>query len=214
MKQANTFTRIAIFCKHPTPGKVKTRLAASIGEPEAAAIYKQLLDYTVDTAKSSGLPVSLWISPSDQKDWFQSHYPDVEILCQCDGHLGKRLQLAATTHHQRGEAWIFLGSDCPTLTEHDLVDTSKALQSHDVVIGPSQDGGYWMVAGKQPHPELWTDMPWSEPTLFQATIDVINHHNHRHLSMRQQSDMDTLEDLRRLQKSGKLPSEFNQWSHL
>lgn len=214
MKPTTPFTRIAIFCKHPTPGKVKTRLAASVGDRIAADIYQQLLHDTVRTAEDSGIAVSLWISPADKEPWFRARYPRVEILQQPEGDLGNRLASAASTHTRRGERWLFLGSDCPTLTVRDLHEAEKALDSRSIVLGPTDDGGYWLIGGDGEYPELWRGMPWSQASLFEETIRVIREQGLRPTPMRQQSDMDTLEDLRLLRKKGKLPPQFNQWTTL
>lgn len=153
---------LLIFIRNPVLGKVKTRLASSVGDAEALRVYQLLLERTRRAA--SGFGGERWLFYSDfvpagadawPGDLFQK-YP------QAAGALGERLEAA---FHQAFEAGagkvLVIGSDCPALDAALLEQAEQALDAADVVIGPTFDGGYYLLGLRQPSYALFQDIAWS-----------------------------------------------------
>ena len=155
--------QIAIFARWPEPGKAKTRLIPALGAEGAANLYRTLLELTVREARSSGLRFHLRViggEPQAFRDWLGS---DCDVRDQGDGDLGEKLTRVPTPG-------MMIGSDCPGLTAALLQEAAKALDTHEAVIGPADDGGYWLLGLRAPCPDLFTDMEWSTPQVFPETM--------------------------------------------
>ena len=154
---------IAIFARWPEPGKAKTRLIPALGEQGAADVYARLLEMTVHEARESGLPFHLRVTGDDParfKAWLGEN---LDVRDQGDGDLGAKLARVPVPG-------IMIGSDCPGLTAALLREAASVLPNRDAVIGPAQDGGYWLLGLKEPCPELFADMAWSTPEVFPETL--------------------------------------------
>jgi uncharacterized protein len=163
------FTRIAVFCKQPVPGRVKTRLAAVLGPAAACAVYEVLLRHTLSVVLDSGLPTVLCVDPPESVPWFAERCPWARIVPQCHGDLGERLSHASGCLQADGSALILIGSDCPGLSAGHLREAGLLLHDTPVVLGPSLDGGYWLLGLQRPVPALFASMPWSQKDLLKET---------------------------------------------
>lgn len=156
--------------KAPRLGTVKTRLAATHGEVEALRIYRWLVERQLSQIPAR-YEVTIYFSPDDAGEemerWLGStHRYEPQGL----GDLGDRLSRAAEQTFARGATGlIFLGGDCPYVTEIHLQSTATALSQVPVVIGPAEDGGYWSIALRQFYPPLFQDIPWSTEQVLQET---------------------------------------------
>ncbi len=184
--------RLIIFVKSPRPGFVKSRLAASIGPEAAAEAYRTLVNellinltipppscgrqfnkaLTPHSALRTPHSIQLHYTPDDAlaeiQPWLQ---PDWTASPQGSGTLGERMQRAfldAFAGSARRVALI--GSDCPTVSMRDVEEAWTALASHDLVLGPATDGGYWLIGLRRTHSELFEEMPWSTETVFDETL--------------------------------------------
>ncbi len=158
--------QLIIFVKAPRPGFVKTRLASAIGPEAAAAAYRVLAGAVFD--RFSTLPgVQLRFAPDDAlneiQPWLQ---PNWKAQPQGHGDLGQRMHRAFV--EANGPA-IVIGSDCPAVCESDIRDAATALRTHDVVLGPATDGGYWLIALNTPCPALFEGIEWSTNHVLKAT---------------------------------------------
>ncbi|MBB3033588.1 TIGR04282 family arsenosugar biosynthesis glycosyltransferase [Alteriqipengyuania lutimaris] len=154
---------IAIFARWPEPGKAKTRLIPALGEQGAADLYARLLELTVREARESGLPFHLRVTGDDPARFRELLGEDLDVRDQGDGDLGDRLARVPTPG-------IMIGSDCPGLTAALLREAATVLPNRDAVIGPAQDGGYWLLGLSEPCPQLFTNMAWSTPAVFAETL--------------------------------------------
>lgn len=163
MPDAAALARIVIFARWPEPGRVKTRLAQVYGDEGAAAIYRRLLDHTLEVARASGLRVELRVTGATVES-FRSHFgDDIAIAEQGDGDLGARLARVDPPA-------LVIGSDLPGLTSDLLREAASELASSEVVIGPARDGGYWLIGFRGPCPWLFDDMAWSTPQVLPETL--------------------------------------------
>ena len=154
--------RLIIFVKRPEPGRVKTRLAASIGPEAACRVYVELLEgLFTRLAVLSG--VELRVAPDDavttQTEWLRTGW---SLRPQGHGDLGERLKRGFQEAFAQGATRVLaIGSDCPYVESHHIADAFGRLAKNDVVIGPALDGGYWLIGMKHYRPEMFSGIDWS-----------------------------------------------------
>jgi len=165
-------TRLIVFIRAPQPGQVKTRLAAEIGADEACRAYRHLLSRLMPTLRSSNFSVELRHTPDsaagELTPWITSGW---DLAPQGEGDLGERLERAVRQSTRAGfTRTLIIGTDCPYLTSADLVDAGNALSANDIVIGPAEDGGYWLIGTCKHHAHLFQDIPWSTDEVLATTL--------------------------------------------
>ncbi len=156
---------IAIFARAPELGKVKTRLATSVGELAALETHRSLFARTIEVVAATGIAAEVWLD-GDPNTLPLRQFP---VRTQCDGDLGARMLHTITDVTRRGHRAIVIGSDCPVIDERYLHDASQSLETVDVVLGPVEDGGYVLIGMSRPHVGLFSDMAWSTPTVCAET---------------------------------------------
>jgi uncharacterized protein len=157
--------RVALFTRWPEPGKAKTRLIPALGADGAAALHKRLTERAVATVRSSGLPLevrSTGAAPQAFRDWLGE---DVTVVDQGEGDLGARLARAA-----EATPVLLLGADVPDVTAALLAEAAAGLASQPLVIGPAEDGGYWLLGLSVPMPQLFAGVAWGTETVFAETL--------------------------------------------
>jgi rSAM/selenodomain-associated transferase 1 len=187
---------LMIFVKNPEKGKVKTRLAKSVGDLEALLVYKKLLNYTVQVA--SGVPVSRQVWYSSFIDYKDSIDQGVfEKRLQEGDDLGARMKKAFARAFDEGfDRVLIIGSDCPGLTEEVILNAFNVLDSHQVVIGPSEDGGYYLLGMRKFIPDLFSDVNWSTETVYEKTVETVKNMGLSYSTLPVLNDIDTEADLR------------------
>ncbi|MGS1017067.1 TIGR04282 family arsenosugar biosynthesis glycosyltransferase [Allosphingosinicella humi] len=169
-------TRIVIFAKAPVPGRTKTRLIPALGAEGAAALARTMLADTVrEAAAAETGPVELCACPPpDHVDW-QGHLPDgrVELTAQGEGDLGARMARAVERVIAAEGPILLIGTDCPGLDRHGLVEAGRQLGKHDVVLYPTLDGGYVLIGLKRFDPSLFEGIAWGGATVTADTIQRI-----------------------------------------
>ena len=156
-------TRIVIFAKAPLPGRVKTRLIPALGPEGAARLAAGMLARTIEEALATGLDVELCGDP-DPAGWYQG--PPVAVSTQGQGDLGARLARAAS----RAQPLLLIGADCPALDRGRLRTAAAALETHDAVIHPAEDGGYVLLGLRRFHAALFEGIAWSTPAVAAQTV--------------------------------------------
>lgn len=188
---------IIIFQKRPEPGKVKTRLSKVIGEKKAVEVYRYLLDHTHEQIKN--YPADIFVYFQDQADdayVLNDHY---HIGIQKGGDLGEKMQMAFDEVLGKGyRKVVIIGSDCLELTADILDEAYEALVYHDLVIGPAEDGGYYLLGMKVPHPELFADKSWSTSTVFSDTVEDAKRLRLNYHKLKKLADVDEYKDLKGL----------------
>lgn len=164
-----TSAALVLFCRRPSPGIGKQRLAGTLGNARALAIASALLECALEDV--ADWPGALVISPACQEDleWAEALIARPKwLLPQPEGNLGQRLrQVDAETRRLGFARVLFIGSDAPSLQLGDLLAARDALAEADVVLIPATDGGVALMGSRTPWPDL-AGLPWSEPALADA----------------------------------------------
>ena len=187
-------TALIIFVKNPELGKVKTRLAKTMGDDAALDVYIQLLKHTSIVAKecqAQGLVFFSSTLPSNDPHWPKDHF---QYFLQNDGNLGDRIQAAFKMAFEHFEKVIIVGSDCPGINEELIHQADKVLEENNAVIGPAEDGGYYLLGLKKFHSSLFENITWSEETVFEETIAAIQKLEWKYEILETLSDVDYEED--------------------
>jgi len=187
---------LIVFVKNPEMGKVKTRLARSIGEREALQIYQQLLTLTKEVTDNLNCIKQIWYSNNiDDHDLWDSG--DYEKYLQKGANLGERMKNAFkhAFEKKRQLRTIIIGSDCADLTPEIILRGFQILKSNDLVIGPSKDGGYYLLGMSSFYPELFEDIAWSTKTVFEKTMQKAQLLDLKTQILPALNDIDTKEDL-------------------
>ncbi len=198
---------ILLFTKFPLPGHCKTRLIPALGPERAALLQKKMTETIITTISrlQKTYPHTLEIhydggSPTHMRSWLgDSHL----FKQQPDTSLGTRIEVAIRPHLHKNMAIIVIGADCPAISEDILRNALTSLQEHEVVIGPTYDGGYYLIGvngGLWPETlhTLFQEIPWGTDTVFAETMDRVKHLNLKHHILGKLHDIDTPEDLRHI----------------
>ncbi|MFH5831400.1 TIGR04282 family arsenosugar biosynthesis glycosyltransferase [Halalkalibaculum sp. DA3122] len=185
---------ILVFVKNPHQGKVKTRLAESVGAQKALQIYHQLLRYTCDVVKPLEADVQVWYSDyiplNDMWDEVGA-----EKRTQIGETLGQRMKHAFNCGFAGGYQRIgIIGSDCAQLETDHLRQAFRELEGNEVVAGPSRDGGYYLLGMRNYYPELFEDKEWSTSGVYAATVADIDSLDLSFAELPELNDVDTLDD--------------------
>ncbi len=194
---------LMIFVKKPEAGKVKTRLAATIGNEKALQVYMQLLERTREVTRPMLCHKTVYYTPEIvEKDFFDaSHY---QKASQSNGDLGQRMQKAFETAFADGyEKVCIIGSDCYELDTNILKEAFAQLDEKDVVIGPATDGGYYLLGMKKMHFQLFQNKQWSTASVFSYTLDDVKKDDLSFFLLPELTDVDEEENLITLEQ----PSE-------
>ena len=194
---------IGIFAKAPQPGLAKTRLIPSLGEDGAAALHARLVERTVATAQAARAgEVQLWCSPDEQHSFFQSLSlrSGCLLLRQCEGDLGRRMAGAVDRMLCGTSFAIIVGTDCPALTAAHLNDAAAALETHDVVLIPAEDGGYYLIGLCRPRPRIFDSIDWGSDRVLEQTAARLRSLRLRWRELALHWDVDRPQDVDRLRR--------------
>lgn len=190
---------VMVFVKAPSPGQVKTRLLPALSPEEAAALYRCLVDGTLDVVtRLQGIQVVVAYAPDARFPDLAWLGPSLTMIVQHGPTLGDRLVHAFEWAFAQGARRVIaLGSDAPDLSTAWVQEALDALTRNDVVIGPTTDGGYHLIGLTCPRPELFVDMPWSSPEVLATTRERIGRLRLRVHQLAPVSDVDTPQDMQR-----------------
>lgn len=185
---------VVVFGREPIPGEVKNRLAAGIGDGAAARVYAAMLEHTLEVAGNSGARVVLSLAEVPSGSWVRNLNVVVEI--QRGKDLGDRMDDAFIRRFTEGERRVVVvGTDCPWFAASHIAKASAKLGGADAVLGPSTDGGYWLVAQRPPGLAMFTRIPWSSPETMERTRKRIRALGGSWFELEELVDIDTFEDL-------------------
>lgn len=165
--------RLLLFARAPQPGACKTRLIPRLGAEGAAALAEQLLRRALACALAESLcPLSLCCAPDPDHPLFAelAERWDLSLVPQQGDDLGERMSRAFDAAFTDSSPLVLFGSDVPSFQSAHLRQALKHLeQGADAVLGPVEDGGYWLIGLARPRPELFTDMPWGGAQVAEET---------------------------------------------
>lgn len=186
---------LIIFIKNPRLGKVKTRLARTVGDSEALRIYQLLLEQTRQTALGLSVHRRLYYDAYIDVDdaWLSV---DFEKHLQTGADLGARMEHAfASVFAQVPDARVgIIGSDCPELPAATLQKAFDMLETHDAVIGPSTDGGYYFLGLRSFDASVFRGISWSTDAVLRQTLEVFEQQGKTCVLLEPRTDIDTAED--------------------
>ncbi|MDQ7090936.1 MAG: TIGR04282 family arsenosugar biosynthesis glycosyltransferase [Methylococcales bacterium] len=192
---------LQIFCKAPVAGKVKTRLTPELTPKQAAIIHQYLSEKIIERLIEFKLcPLQLWCSPDIDHPFFQQldAYYNLSLHTQSEGDLGLRMFNALESGLKHYTHTLLIGCDCPSFNRQDFMNAIEALeQGHDVVIAPTEDGGYSLIGLNQSQMGLFNDMTWGHSNVFETTLAKAKKLNLNVHLLKQQWDIDTPLDWKR-----------------
>ena len=185
---------LIVFMKNIREGFVKTRLAKDIGIPAARRIYERLITYTEKVCRH--LEADVYIFYSDFIDYNSFGTANVKgRFIQTGADLGDRMYQAFRILDMY-EKRLIIGSDCPGLTEDIISEAYMKLEDHDFVLGPANDGGYYLLGLNALSEELFSGIMWSSDKVFSTTKKKIRQTGKTCAMLQELIDIDTNEDLR------------------
>jgi len=189
-----------IFLKYPEPGKVKTRLAKDAGNEKAAEIYQQVAEMIMKNTlrgDQNYRRIVLYDPPERLSD-FEQWLGKEQFIPQQGRDVGEKMERAIRELLALGaEKAVLTGADIPDLNSDIITQAFAALDDADIVIGPANDGGYYLIGMKAPHPDIFQEIPWSTPRVYKETISVLGQLHLRYRCVETLSDLDTTADYSR-----------------
>lgn len=191
--------------KYPVVGDVKTRLGKKIGQREAADLYKCFLLDIVEKVKALDTPFFIYYTPLGKEADFKTLLgKDFEFLPQTGSNLGERLYNGFKKSAERGySSALALASDIPDLPLSILKDAVYKLETNEAILGPSPDGGYYLIGlqAQVVSTQLFQDINWSTETVYDETVEIIHKLNLTYSPLEKWDDVDEVSDLTRLAES-------------
>jgi rSAM/selenodomain-associated transferase 1 len=157
---------LIIFCRRPEHGIGKQRIARLLGDQIALDLAEHLLAAALEDAEHWPGPVILSPANPEDLDWAQAlSSRDYRVIAQSNGNLGQRINAVDQAARIAGHTQlIYVGSDAPVLDEEYFSLARAALATHDIVLGPAEDGGVTLMGARRQWPDL-TELPWSSANL-------------------------------------------------
>lgn len=192
---------VLIFLKSPDAGLVKSRLSRDIDEAAVLSLYKNFGLDLLETLRKGRYAFEFFFYPQESEEKISNWLGEDFSYEPQQGHdLGERMKNAFVRSFSEGfPRVVLIGGDIPDLTNKVLHDAFE-LESHDAVIGPAFDGGYYLIGFKNDTflPEIFEEMPWGTDAVFARTMEIFKKNNYRVRILPKWRDVDRIEDLRAL----------------
>jgi rSAM/selenodomain-associated transferase 1 len=209
---------LIVFGRYPRVGKTKTRLIPALGPVGAAALQKRLAEKTVATARQTAIRIGARLvfchdggREQQLRQWLGGR--PIHFRPQATGDLGRRMHLAMQCAFDGGARRVVLvGTDIPGLTAAILEQAFAALDEKDLVIGPSIDGGYWLVGMTRPE-NIFDGITWSRPDVLENTLTLARRKGMTPGLLDPLTDLDTPADLAREMGPGQSPGTLPVSGH-
>lgn len=194
-----------MFAKYPEPGKVKTRLASETGSKFATKFYRICAEHIFNEVQKNDAQGFLFLPASDDtsliKNWAGKNFI---YNLQIGNSLGEKMKNAFEVVSNFGyNSAIIIGTDIPDMSSAIITSSIKNLNSCEVVISPSDDGGYSLLGMNKLFPFLFSEMEWSTDSVFPTTINRLDIHKIDYKIQAALHDVDNLNDLKRYLQQGK-----------
>lgn len=187
---------LIVFARAPEPGMAKTRLAPDLGIAGSDRLYAALFADTLALAETAPAGRLLSLAGATSGLALSAEW---QVLQQPERSFGERLAWSFKTAFARGATrCVLIGADAPHLTPARLTEAFAALETHDVALGPTHDGGYYLIALREPSPWIFRDVTWSTPSVFMETLRIVRARGRRCQILAEEFDVDTIEEAQRL----------------
>jgi hypothetical protein len=199
---------LIMFVKKPEPGQVKSRLAAALGDREAALVYKAITESlfcaVAPPLTAACCDMAIAYAPADAGEDIRTWLgPAMQLMPQSGETLGERIRNAFAQGFAQGyTSIVIIGSDCPAVTSDLIIEAVHKLDHHNAVIGPAADGGYYLIGLCRSVPELFTGIDWSTEQVLKQTIERCAAAGLRHVLLPVLRDIDRVEDLEFYRRQG------------
>ncbi|MBH0200058.1 MAG: glycosyltransferase [Nitrospira sp.] len=209
-------TALVIFAKAPVPGQVKTRLCPPLTPDEAATLHGSFVLDTLERTKEAvskfKLPLDRYLAcaPSSTHVFFKimEERQGVRVIDQVGDDLGSRMNQAFEALFKQGyKRVLIVGTDAPSLPLEYYKHAITLLETHDLVLGPALDGGYYLIGLNRPFPDLFTDIPWSTEQVLALTQEKAGALGLKTALLAPWRDVDTIADLQALIESSALDAK-------
>ena len=194
-----------LFAKYWEPGRVKTRLAATLGNQLACELYEIFLFHLLDSIAPVSDHTTVVFSPPNREADFRAAIPQNWMLePQSEGDLGDRMrnffagQFQNALSAERKTKVVVIGADCPQLSVTEIQTAFDKLDAHDVVIGPSTDGGYYLLGMQGGLAEVFDDIDWSTSNVLPQTTQRLDQQNKSYALLSAKTDVDDETALRQM----------------
>lgn len=194
-----------MFAKFWEPGKVKTRLAATIGPDQAAQVYRAMLTNLVGSLKAVGDQRTIAFTPSQTRNKFSELTPSLTeswaLIAQADGSLGNRMThffeslFSTTAEESSRHNAVLIGSDCPAITPAVCAEAFQLLRTHDVVLGPTPDGGYYLVGMAGRYRDVFSGITYSTESVLEQTTKKMQADQIKYALLEPLEDIDEFDNL-------------------
>jgi rSAM/selenodomain-associated transferase 1 len=195
-------TCLLLFVKSPIKGQVKTRLAAEAGGDFVVELYKCFVEDMISLVENLGVQFKVCFCPANMKSTFSEWLGEQHCYrAQTGNNLGERLRNAFGKAFKEGFSNVVaIGSDSPDLPANYLTESFEVLDAHDAVIGPANDGGYYLIGFSKEGfiPEVFDNISWSTDGVFEQTVSILKRHGPKMYLMPLWHDVDTIADLKSL----------------
>lgn len=191
---------LLVVAKKPSPGQTKTRLCPPLNCEQAADLYECFLCDTLAVMRQvPNVTPKIVYLPQDAHDYFRNLAPDMGLVQQRGKSLGERLDNLLTNELLDGaDKAVVMNSDSPTLPKTFLIQAFDQLSATDVVLGPTLDGGYYLIGVKEPQPRILRDVEMSTPYVLRDTLELARKAGVTVSLLPEWYDVDTVEELHRL----------------
>ncbi len=193
--------RLGLFAKYWQPGRVKTRLAASIGAHAAAKLHQAFVACLAERLKNVADERVIVFTPEENRaEFIETAGRSWMVQPQSAGDLGQRMRSFFSSALANGaDRVVVIGSDSPTLPIEFIEQAFESLRRNPVVLGPSRDGGYYLVGLAAPMPDMFLNVEWGTPRVWQQTIACLEREKTPFTELRPWYDIDEIDDLRQLE---------------
>ena len=197
---------LIVFVKNIISGKTKTRLASTIGNEAALEVYNNLLEITETETSQVSVERRIYYSNTITENRWKSDQKGI----QKGNDLGEKMLNAFKNGFDEGyKKVVLIGSDLPEINKTIINSAFNELKNNEVVFGPAQDGGYYLIGLSKMHSFIFKNKPWSTSTLLNKTLEELNTKKVNVSLLKTLNDIDTFEDLKQYPKFLKLISHHD-----
>jgi rSAM/selenodomain-associated transferase 1 len=190
---------VLIFARYPEPGSVKTRLCPGLSPAQAAHLQRAMTEDVVALHEAGAAHDTIvCFSPAELRDNFSSWLGEgVSLMPQEGDDLGERQLGAMRAAFDLGyDGAVIIGTDCPFVTRPDIESAFESLKAADLVLGPSEDGGYYLIGARKAYPPLFEGIEWGGPRVLEDTLKKAEAAHVSTRLLEPHLDVDRYDDLR------------------